>query len=364
VIPQIDNRTDILILQHVGERFHPFNTARIVRKALHRCHLITNHNREFASQPLPIHANAGLLYPSSNAPTLPELPVADRPEQLIIVDGTWHQAKTIVRDVPQLGKLPCYRLAPASPGQYRIRREPDAQSLSTLEATIAALQTLEPDLLGLEQLMSAFLQMIDQQLEYRAHHSEWRSKRTKNSLPRHLPRGLLQNSSDLVVAYGEATPGGKGFHHRNAIPVNWVAERLGTAERFSCSLRQDNPLSPSALQHMRLPSKELTPTLSSKEFRERWKEFVQPNDLLIVYHPRTYQLLRHLNAAQPRCLALKSTFGTWKSSARSLEALVATEEIKLPPCAHKSRATQRLEMAIALVDHLRADRAHERTHTT
>ena len=32
-IPQIDNRTDVLILQHVGERFHPFNTARIVQKS-------------------------------------------------------------------------------------------------------------------------------------------------------------------------------------------------------------------------------------------------------------------------------------------------------------------------------------------
>ena len=44
-IPQIDNRTDVLILQHVGERFHPFNTARIVQKALRRCHLIADHNR-------------------------------------------------------------------------------------------------------------------------------------------------------------------------------------------------------------------------------------------------------------------------------------------------------------------------------
>ena len=109
-IPRIDNRTDVLILQHVGERFHPFNTARIVQKALRRCRLIADHNRRFAAHHLPIQATAGLLYPRANAPSLTELPAAERPGQLVIIDGTWHQAKTIVRDVPQLQDLPCYRL--------------------------------------------------------------------------------------------------------------------------------------------------------------------------------------------------------------------------------------------------------------
>jgi len=123
-IPQIENRTDVLILQHVGERFHPFNTARIVQKALRHCHVITDHNQRLGTHPLPIQAHSGLLYPRANAPLLTELSAAERPSQLVIVDGTWHQAKTIVRDVPQLRDMPCYRLTPASPGQYRIRREP------------------------------------------------------------------------------------------------------------------------------------------------------------------------------------------------------------------------------------------------
>ncbi len=111
-IPRIDNRTDVLILQHVGERFHPFNTARIVQKALRHCHLIADHNQRLGTHPLPIQANAGLLYPRANAPLLTELSAAERPDQLVIIDGTWHQAKTIVRDVPQLRDMPCYRLRP------------------------------------------------------------------------------------------------------------------------------------------------------------------------------------------------------------------------------------------------------------
>ncbi len=48
-IPRIENRTDVLILQHVGERFHPFNTARIVQKALRHCRLIADHNQRLGT---------------------------------------------------------------------------------------------------------------------------------------------------------------------------------------------------------------------------------------------------------------------------------------------------------------------------
>ncbi len=233
-IPQVDNRTDLLILQHVGERSHAFNTARIVQKALRNCHLIAGHNQRLGMHQLPIQANAGLLYPGANAPLLTELSAAERPDQLVIVDGTWHQAKTIVRDVPQLHDLPCFRLTPSSPGQYRIRREPDSQSLSTLEATVAALKALEPETQGLDQLLSAFNEMVENQLGHPASHAVWRRKKTRQTRPRHLPHSLLQNQISLVVAYGEATPGERGRRTANPSPVNWVAQRLGTAERFSC----------------------------------------------------------------------------------------------------------------------------------
>ena len=118
-IPRIDNRTPILILQHVGERFHAFNTARIVKAALRRCDLVVDHNRRFENRHLSIQSQAGLLYPQPGAPILSELAVTDRPNQLIIVDGTWPQAKTILRDVPQIQNLPRRRA-----GIYRLLAYP------------------------------------------------------------------------------------------------------------------------------------------------------------------------------------------------------------------------------------------------
>ncbi|MCA9122902.1 MAG: DTW domain-containing protein [Planctomycetales bacterium] len=61
-IPRIDNRTNVLILQHVGERFHPFNTARIVQRSLSNCRLIVDHNLRLGARDLPIQRDAALLY--------------------------------------------------------------------------------------------------------------------------------------------------------------------------------------------------------------------------------------------------------------------------------------------------------------
>ena len=352
-IPQIDNRTEVLILQHVGERDHPFNTARIVHKALRNCHLIVDHNRRFGLQPLPIKRNAGLLYLDADAPALSELPVADRPEQLVIIDGTWHQAKTIVRDVPQLRDLPCYRLTPSSPGQYRIRREPNAHSLSTLEATVSALQSLEPSTAGLDQLLAVFHQMVEAQLDHPGSETARRHKHSRQSRPRYIPLSLLQSPDSLVVAYGEATPGQLGQQADKPLPVSWVAQRLGTAERFSCRLRQYHPLPESALHHMRLSAEDFEDALSQDEFRERWAHFLRRNDVLIVYHQRISQLLRHIAAAQPSCLVLKSIFGKWRVGFRSVEELMAIEGVAVPEVEGQSRATRRLELAVALVEHLR-----------
>jgi hypothetical protein len=352
-IPRIDNRTDILILQHMGERFHPFNTARIVREALRNCQLIADHNLRLAAHSLPIQANAGLLYPGANARSLSELSAAQRPSQLVIIDGTWHHAKTIIRDVPQLRDLPCYRLAPSSPGQYRIRREPNAQSLSTVEAVVAALQALEPETLGLDNLQSAFHKMVDNQLAHPASRTAFRQNRKRQLRPRHFPQSLLQNSDSLVVAYGESTPGQPGQHTAHPSPVNWVAQRLGTGERFSRILSQPQPLSDIALAHMRLSAADFDGAVSQDEFRAAWNHFLRRHDVLIFYHQRTSQLLRQIDASQPPCLVLKAIFGKWRTGFHSVEELMAIEEVSLPNPEGKSRAHQRLDMAVALVEHLR-----------
>ncbi len=157
-IPSINNRTPLLILQHRRERFHRFNTARIVHRALDRCRLMVGHNVELAErlESMPLHDDVGLLYPGDHSRLLSGLEPDECPKQLVVLDGTWHHVKTLMRDVPRLRTLPQYRLAPAEPGRYRIRREPNDYSLSTLEATVAALKSMEPETVGVDRLMFVF----------------------------------------------------------------------------------------------------------------------------------------------------------------------------------------------------------------
>ena len=52
----------------------------------------------------------------------------------MVVDGTWSQAKKVVRENPLLSSLPRYAFQPPAPSEYRIRREPQENYVSTIEA--------------------------------------------------------------------------------------------------------------------------------------------------------------------------------------------------------------------------------------
>ena len=198
-IPRIDNQTDVLIIQHMRERFHPFNTARILRRSLLNSRLVVDHVNclETALSQLTLSNEVGLLYPGSGARLLEELGNDERPKQLVVLDGTWHQTKTLFRDIPQLQRLPKYRLAPTHPSRYGLRREPHVSFLSTLEATVAALRCLEPETQGFEELVAAFEYMVENQLAHPKSEETLRRKiRIRPTL--NLPEVLKNNIDKLL----------------------------------------------------------------------------------------------------------------------------------------------------------------------
>ena len=352
-IPRVANQTPVLILQHVAERFHPFNTARIVREALRRCDLVAGHNRALAQAQLPLTAGAVLLYPDQRAPTLSAGTLATRPRQLVIVDGTWHQAKTIVRDCPQLRTLPRFRLTPQQPGRYRIRREPDPDSLSTVEAAVLALGVLEPETQGLDRLLHAFDYMVEDQLARRSSVPARPREDRSGGAYHEFPRSLMVAEERLVVGYGEATPRSAAASPSAATPVNWVAQRMGSGRRFASRLRLKSPLSEAALQHMRLSPGGEYRFSTPAEFQRDWRSFLRPDDVLVVYHSRTGQLLQQVDAVQPRTLVLKAICGKTRSRVGSLEEVLRSEGIRPRVSWGPTRAHERLAMAVALLEHYR-----------
>ena len=351
-IPLIDNQTDVLILQHVRERFHPFNTARIVHRALRNSTLLVDQTSQLAAAPLPLKPEAGLLYPGPEAFLLSDLPADQRPKQLVIVDGTWHHAKTLVRDIPALRSLPRYGLAPGSPGRYRIRREPNATSLSTVEAAVAALRELEPETEGLDRLLEAFEMMIERQLAHPRSQPVWRQNRRRNRTTRSIPRILVHDLDNVVVAYGESSCGARGRKPTSRSPVYWVAERLGTGEQCSCTVQPDSPLSKAFLGHLELKPQHFADALSPAEFRAAWAGFLRSTDTLAVYSQSTARLLSHVGADSAKCLVLKSIQFSSGCQNGTLDDLLAAEGIPCPTPWHPGRAGKRLANAVALTRHL------------
>jgi DTW domain-containing protein len=351
-IPTIDNRTEVLILQHRREQFHPFNTARIVQRALSNSQLLADRPDNLARR-LQLKPRAGLLYPGPRAKLISDLPPDQRPQQLVVVDGTWHQTKTMVRDIPALQSLPRYQLTPNVPSRYRIRRVPDAVSLSTVEATVAALRNLEPQTVGFERLLQAFETMVEAQLAHPGSKNGSRFCARGSRTLKNIPLALQGNLENIVVAYGEAAPGERGAGKRiPEPPVCWVAQRLGDGAHFGCTLIPAQPLSDVFLGHLELARADFAAALSLADARRRWADFRRPGDIVTVIHPATARLLSSITNEPARCLVLKSI--DLKSLALPAAEVPLVPAREFAASQTVSRAIRRLISAITLVRDLNA----------
>ena len=358
-IPSIENRTDVLILQHMRERFHPFNTARIVRRALRRSRLLVDHNLQLATRldRESLSPRVGLLYPGPGGRLLSEMAPNDRPDQLVIIDGTWHHARALLRDVPRLNELPRYQIIPPEPGRYRIRREPNAIALSTLEATVAALTALEPETLGFDRLVHAFNVMVETQLAHPKADYGWRKNQKRSCNPMGIPRVIRNDLANVVVAYGESEPGKAGCKRSprgrdKRQPVYWVAQRLGSGEQFRCLIEPRVVLPESFLNHVGLPAEAWNDAKSVDDFRQAWSSFLKPTDTVALYHQSTMRLLSNVDATPPQGVILKSIKFNQSGLYRTLDRYLDAQNILTDTPAHPGRAGQRLANAIAMVRHL------------
>ncbi len=354
-IPRIDNQTDVLIVQHPRERRHAFNSARIVDRALLKSELVCGYPLNIAASDLPFLPGAALLYPGAEVVELDQLERSQLPRQLVVVDGTWHQAKTMVRDVPALRQLPRVRLRPSEPGRFRIRREPTLESLSTLEAVAMAMKVLEPNTPGMGELETAFDAMVNRQLAHPNMRHHWRRNARRSGDGGNVPKRLADPRADIVVAYGESvqvdlSPG------TGRTLVYWVAERIRTGETFAHWLGTKEELSPACLAHLQLRSEDFDQASSRGEFCASWSDFFRETDTLAVYNQRTVDLLRGMHADCAPHIILKSIRLGQNANQRiaaSLDRALMGLEVKVGEPQVAGRAGKRLANAVALVKFLR-----------
>lgn len=158
-VPRLQISTELILVMHIREAILTSNTARLAKlilspsilcvRGLHEADRAQREGgtRAWESSPGVNKSDRRLLilYPSEDAETLtPEWKLKNPgPYRLVVPDGSWRQASKVRKRERGLMDATPVKLAPGPPSRYRLRSEPDDESLCTFEALTRALEVLE-----------------------------------------------------------------------------------------------------------------------------------------------------------------------------------------------------------------------------
>jgi len=164
LIPNLDSRTRVLLLQHPSEVNHALNTARLAALGLNNAQLVVGEVFEDLPTLLNVPGyQARLLFPADDAQPLKVYVPEDQPLLLVVPDGTWRKARKLLHLNPLLAALPRVTLAEGAVSRYRLRKAPGPGALSTVEAIVQALEVLESPA-SFAPLLKPFDALIDGQI--------------------------------------------------------------------------------------------------------------------------------------------------------------------------------------------------------
>lgn len=144
-VPRVAVRTEFLIVRHAKESWRTTNTARLASLAIPSVTLVDygGLGGDRARLGEIVEAFLGpdtwVLFPGAGEWFPRETP----PLRLVVPDGSWRQARNILRRVRGLDGLPRLSLGPRAGAFERLRRSPIPEGMSTLEAIAGAIAVLE-----------------------------------------------------------------------------------------------------------------------------------------------------------------------------------------------------------------------------
>ncbi|EGU39383.1 hypothetical protein VII00023_05127 [Vibrio ichthyoenteri ATCC 700023] len=168
-IHSLASNVELIILQHPSEAKRPMGTARILTLSLSNSHYFAGENftehdelNQLLREPNVRHF---VLYPGEGSiEAQAEIERSDSKVRVILLDGTWKKAFKMWQLSVNLHSLPLLRLPTELKGNYRIRKAPSDNALSTVEAGYYILSILQPQK-DFSPLIDAFEQMIQFQID-------------------------------------------------------------------------------------------------------------------------------------------------------------------------------------------------------
>lgn len=349
-IPRVEHRTPITIVQHPRERAHPFGTARIARLGLSRCEVRVAQPESIEERrvraPSTFPPGTAVLYPRPDAPSLESMKAEELPSHLVVLDGTWSQAKRLWADNPELAALPCVRLEPKAPSRYRIRREPSFEAISTLEAIVLALSVLEPEKEAeLAGLLASFDAMIDDQLATRSKLRSTPRRKLRRRTPS-PPAALFAPIERMVLIDAE---------HRRPPGVEPILARLAAVRLEGGELLDVMVGAPPPWQlaHIGVEAERFEGAIEPDEALARLASFLRPDDVVLSWHALPLRVASRA-IGERAAIELKAVYCNLEGGkCGALDALVARLGLEVGPPQVEGRMGRWLAGAEAMARHLR-----------
>jgi DTW domain-containing protein YfiP len=312
----LSTRTRVMLLQHPRESRKAIGTARMAHLSLPNS--VLRVGTDFSADPV---VNAALaessptyvLFPGAQAVDVATLP-CDRAITLLMVDGTWWQARKLLKLNPAVAALPRVAFTPSRPSQYRIRRQPAEFCVSTIEALAEVLNVLEPSDQSFTRILAPFHAMVAKQLWYQ---TEVKSQRHRHVLagPRRptLAARLRADWPRLVCVQGEANAWPRRDPARqDPETIHWVAHRLATGEMFEAVVAPRRTLAPSTPHHVELSQNRLLEGGSVEAWHRSWRQFARPDDVLVLWGTFYRDLAEGEGLPlSPDCIDLRGEMSQW-----------------------------------------------------
>ncbi len=182
----------IVILMHPLEFKHPIGTGRLAHNCLANSKLWVGADFANSKKLASLLNDPGilptLLFPNQGSSDLSTMALAerqsffssDKQSVLIILDATWHLAKKMLYRTPELQKIPRVCFTPKELSRFIVRKQPNPQCYSTIEAVHEVLQLLSDPTTPAahEHLLEVFQKMIAKQLSFNNHQRPSRHKKS------------------------------------------------------------------------------------------------------------------------------------------------------------------------------------------
>lgn len=172
-ITPISTEVELIILQHPTEAKRPLGTAKILSLSLVNCRIFIGENftdhtelntllvdEQYQHQVLFLDSSSQAIFSSSNQ--------TKQKQRVILLDGTWKKAYKMWQLSTNLHSLPKVHLDTELSGNYRVRKAPKDNALSTAEAGYHVLSQLDGESGATKELdkFGSILTAFDNMIEF------------------------------------------------------------------------------------------------------------------------------------------------------------------------------------------------------